>query len=199
MTGEEMAIEGAESAPPKKGLFKPWMVLVPIPVILWWCYYHGISSWVAFGALVGVAAGWWLGGKIPPRSVVHVLCLDLENKRARILEMGRKFFSGVEKIGRPWLTLETGLGFDLIVARTYDDVTKTLTYPEDAEYSDAVIMAIPARYRELISSLVELRDRVADQDMEIDLRAQRKAAELVDRFRELFTDACYPEDAEDRE
>lgn len=191
--------EMPESPPAqRRSLFRPWMVLVPIPGVIGWCFYHGISSWVALGALFGVAAGWWIGGKIPPRSVVHVLCLDLEQKRARILEMGRQFFAGVTKVGKPWMTLETGLGFDLIVARSYDDTAKTLTYPEDAEFSDAVIMAMPARYRELISSLVELRDRVADQQMEIDLRAQRRAAELVGRFRDVFSDACYPEEGERR-
>lgn len=194
-----MAIdEVSESAPvPKKSLFRPRMVLVPIPFVIGSCFYLGISSWIALGALVGVAAGWWIGGRIPPRSMVHVLCLDLENKRARILEMGRQFFAGVAKVGRPWMTLETGLGFDLIVARSYDDAKKILTYPEDAEFSDASIMAMPARYRELIGSLVELRDRVADQQMEVDLMAQRRAAELVARFRELFDDTVMPPETGD--
>lgn len=181
----------------RKRLFKPWMILIPIPLVVGWCFYMTASSWIALGALAGIAAGWYMGDKIPPRSVVRIICLDLESKRARILEMGRKLFTGVTKSGRPWLTLETGLGYELIVARSYDEKTRVLTYPEDGQFSDAAIMAMPGRYRDLISYLVELRNSVADQEMEIDLRAQHKAAELMGKFRDLFTDACYPKSEED--
>lgn len=193
---------GPDAAPePKKEVkwFEAWYCLVPVPAVIIGAAWLGMSSWIALGAILGAAAGIYLGKRIPARSMVHVICLDLESKRVRILEMGRRLFSRVEKRGRPWLTLESGLGYDVIVARTYDDTGRILTYPEDSRFSDAAIMAMPARYRELISSLVELRDRVADQQLEVDLMAQRRAAEIVARFRVLFDDTVMPPETKEED
>lgn len=174
--------------------FRPWMLLIPLPVAAVALVQLGGSSWIALGAILGIAAGALLGRRIPARSTVHVLCLDLESKSLRLLVMGRKAFSSAAKIGHPWLTLQSGLGYDVVVARSWDAETRTLTYPEETEYSDAAIMSMPRKYRELVSALVELRDKVADQSLEIDFRAQQRASALVARFDELFASAVIPQD-----
>jgi len=188
-----------ELRPKRKISPRPWWWLLPIVPVFLALKWLGMSNWIFLGLLIGIAGGIFLGRKMEVRNPKYVLCINIETMTVRVIMAGRKGWAKVTRIGCPWLTLTTPTGWELEVARSYDAETMTLEYPEDAEYSDAVIAAMPGKYRQMISELVELRRQLSQETMERDLAAQQEAARMVQQFEQLFRDTVMPPKAESKE
>lgn len=148
---------------------------------------------------LGSIVWWYWGNRMAMKNPKYILVINLETMQVRPVRMGRRYWTKVNKVGVPWLAMRTPSGLDIEIAKWFDPETMTVVYPEECEYTDAVIAAMPSRYGEMVADLVQLRQTAQLMEFEIDAEAQKRASILVAQFENMFKEALYDKRPETEE